>query len=63
MKKPRHHQCQGQSPHTKQKGTCAMTAQELHTPTVVEDEQRVIGQALQTVINTEATGIGTPAGK
>lgn len=40
-----------------------MTAQELHTPTVVEDEQRVISQALQTVIDTEVTGIGTPAGK
>lgn len=36
MKKPQHHQCQGQSPHTKQKGNCAMTAPESHKPTVVE---------------------------
>lgn len=28
MKKPQHHQCQGQSPHTKQKGNCAMTIRE-----------------------------------
>ena len=33
-----------------------MTAQESHKPTVVEEEQRVIRQALHTIIDIEVTG-------